>query len=472
MFNKIGLQELCQEIYLLSHNRNDDNKKYELTYEKYINLYPELKYYSIIIGSNDTTNNYFHKTIIQLINKKPFNGLNNKLIHVHHDFPNFSNIVYLSDKKGKNPTLDSTIFIDSNAMNLFNEFYKTPKEYSIDFINLKIEYNIDLNYLPYILEDYVNCRHKNFKIEKTYEKIKSFEIINNIDKEYYDKFKEIRIDNDKLNYAGFKTICELIDNKIFYFSNFFEKKDAKKLKLSNSSWFTYLAPNKDINIHEFFSEYDLYYGLILNLIIQKHTKTSIEKKMYSLIHNMFITGQQLIQFLEFAHNYFEDEQINDINKFLIFDFRWNYEKMIDKVHNITWDIFIYMISKGFMTNALRKDRNNEIKADFGVPLFLTEDSRFFMAYVKNYTNKIILVDEKIKERPFNGIPIQTELTHKINIYINKFITNNLDIKIIKEKISKITKKKYTNKRNTAIHSIRRLFREKMEQEFEKFVTKK
>lgn len=89
-------------------------------------------------------------------------------------------------------------FVDSNAMNIIDNFRQSPQDYKNSFLDFEIKYDIDLNCLPYLLEDYINPEHEGFNLNKTRSKIESFEIVNNLDKEFYYKTGQIRIDQKKL----------------------------------------------------------------------------------------------------------------------------------------------------------------------------------------------------------------------------------------------------------------------------------
>lgn len=100
IFKRINeIDYLIQEIYSTITNKGS-NIDLEKVYENVLKEYPILKNYSLIIGTNDTTNNYFHKTIPASMNEQSFYDYNMKQnIFINHIWFEFSNIVYLSNKK-------------------------------------------------------------------------------------------------------------------------------------------------------------------------------------------------------------------------------------------------------------------------------------------------------------------------------------------------------------------------------------
>ena len=252
------IEYLLQEIDNVILN-NGSNIEFEKIYKDYLIKYPILKNYTLIIGTNDTSNNYFHKTIPAFLNEKSFFDYNNnQKINVNHNWFEFSNIIYLSNKMTDSlPTFDSTIFVDSNAMNIIDKFRQSPQDYKNSFLDFKIKYDIDLNYLPYILEDYVNPEHESLNLNKTRSKIESFEIVNNLDKKFYYKTGRIRIDQKKLEAEGYKTFEAFINDKLFYFANnFFEKKYCKFISLPKSTVLV-TSDKNDIKFNDYFSMYNL-----------------------------------------------------------------------------------------------------------------------------------------------------------------------------------------------------------------------
>ncbi|WP_419233780.1 hypothetical protein [Aliarcobacter cryaerophilus] len=454
------IEYLLQEIDNVILN-NGSNIEFEKIYKDYLIKYPILKNYTLIIGTNDTSNNYFHKTIPAFLNEKSFFDYNiNQKINVNHNWFEFSNIIYLSNKMTDSlPTFDSTIFVDSNAMNIIDKFRQSPQDYKNSFLDFKIKYDIDLNYLPYILEDYVNPEHESLNLNKTRSKIESFEIVNNLDKEFYYKTGRIRIDQKKLEAEGYKTFEAFINDKLFYFANnFFEKKYCKFISLPKSTVLV-TSDKNDIKFNDYFSMYNLIYGYVLNILIEKYKDNSIESKLHNILRNMYLNGQQLLQIIFFSYIFFTKENEYEINKFFNFDLAsWTYQKILKKARNIAWDIYLYTMTKDFIVKPLRKINNIEYRADLGIPLFLTMDDRFYNAFIRFCPIQIMIVDESTKERPY--ISINTKI-YEYNEFINileDFYDKNKDISKLKERIFK----KYT--KNNIVYSIRRQFRERMERE--------
>lgn len=66
----------------------------ETVYENNIKKYPQLERYSLVIGTNDNSKQYFNLNIANLLHKEFIDG---KLtITTNHQWLNFSNIIYLS----------------------------------------------------------------------------------------------------------------------------------------------------------------------------------------------------------------------------------------------------------------------------------------------------------------------------------------------------------------------------------------
>ncbi|MCT7613176.1 hypothetical protein N5U20_08120 [Aliarcobacter butzleri] len=454
------IEYLLQEIDNLIRN-NASNIEFEKIYKDYVIKYPILKNYTLIVGTNDTSNNYFHRTIPTFLNEKTFFDYNiNKKVNVNHYWFEFSNIIYLSNKVVDGlPTFDSTVFVDSNAMNIIDNFRQSPQDYKNSFLDFKIKYDIDLNYLPYLLEDYINPEHESFNLNKTKSKIESFEIVNNLDKEFYYKTGQIRIDQKKLEAEGYKTFEAFINDKLFYFANnFFERKDCKFISLPKSTVLV-TSDKNDLKFNDFFSMYNLIYGYVLNILIEKYKNNSIESKLNNILRNMYLNGQKLSQILFFSYILFTKENEYKLNKFFNIDIALSsYEEILKKTRNITWDIFLYTMSQDFIVQPLRKNNNIEYRADFGIPLFLTMDEKFYNAFIRFCPIQIIIVDESTKERPYLSINTKTyEHNEFINI-LKDFDDKNKDISKLKERIFK----KYI--KNNIIYSIRRQFREKMERE--------
>lgn len=247
-------------------------KDIEALYERNINKYPKLSRYSVALGTNDNSKQYFNTDITNILHKSEFIDDNLK-ITINHQWLDFSNIIYLSkNHKYHTPIFDSTVSIDTNSMNFIDKFYRTLK--INDFLKLKIKYNIDMNYLPYIFEDHINPykdkyikKHKNNTInyEKEREirerKIRNFEIINNIDKTLYEQNHIIEFDKNLLLANGYKSFEEYYQKKLFYFNNFFDFSDANVIKLPKNTIF--FDSSKRIEINHIFHKFNLFYGYVL-----------------------------------------------------------------------------------------------------------------------------------------------------------------------------------------------------------------
>ena len=466
IFKRINeIDYLIQEIYSTITNKGS-NIDLEKVYENVLKEYPILKNYSLIIGTNDTTNNYFHKTIPASMNEQSFYDYNMKQnIFINHIWFEFSNIVYLSNKKNDQlVAFDSTVYIDSNVMNMIDKFRKSPQDYRNSFLDFKIKYDVDLNYLPYLLEDYINPDHESPKLDKTRDKIESFEIVNNLDKEFYHKSGEVRIDNKKLESQGYKRFEDFLHDKFFYFSNnFCEKKDCSFISISNNAFM--IMPNKNnIDYSEYLSMYNIIYGYVLNILIEKNKENTVECKIHNILKNMNLNGQVMMEILFFSYIYFTQDDKYNINKFFNFDLvSWEYEKILKKARNIAWDIYLYGITKDFIVNPIRKINNLEYKADFGIPLFLTMDSRFYNAYIKFSSIQMLIIDESTDLKTYISINTNIYENEEFGNILMSFYDKNKDILKIKERILK----KYSRK--NFVYSIRNIFKERMESELKYFL---
>lgn len=456
---EILLREITNEII-----DSGDNKNIKKVYENCLEEYPILKNYSLIIGTNDTKNDYFHKTITNNLNEKSFYDYNTKQdICINHPFMDYTNILFLSKNHLKNnlPTFDYTVFVDSNAINFFHKFYMSPKENKNTYIDFIIKNKVDMNYLPYILEDYINKHHKNPQFKRTWDKIKSFEIVNNFDKEYYTLTGKIKFDQKLLESEGYNSVRNFIEDKKFYFANFFERKNAKEIILPNKS--LYYSGKKVIDFNGYFSQYWLIYGYVLNILIEKHSKNSTEDKIHNILKNMCSNGQELKHILYFAYLYFERDFELELNKFFNFDFvTQSYDEVLEKARNITWDIFLYITTQNFLTKPLKRVGDIEFKADIGIPLFLTEDKKLYNSFIKHYSLQIVIVDETSDLRPFNGLSTKMQLDYSfmdmLISFHSKYINEHIRKKIIFKKF----------KKTSNVYAIRLLFKERMERKFKKF----
>jgi hypothetical protein len=440
----------------------------ENIYEDNIKKYPQLKRYSLVIGTNDNSKQYFNLDIAKLLHQREFID-GDLIITTNHQWLDFSNIIYLSkNKKFNPPAIDSTVSIDSNAMNFIDRFYRTSQ--INDFINLKIDNNIDMNFTPYILEDHVNPyknkyikKYKNNKVDYEKEqqtrerKLRNFEILNHIDAKHFKETEEIKVDMRYLYANGYKSFEEYFENKLFYFNNFFDKKDAEIIKLPNNTIFFY--SNKRIEINYILNTFDLIYGYVLQIVIEKFKgkKNSVEDKIHNILKNMFLNGQQLIQVLHFAYIYFTKESELEINKFFNFDRSWDYDKIIEKTYNITWDIYLYSLTQDFLVNPNRTIDGKPFIADIGMPIFLTEDNKFFSSYIKLHSVQVVIIDEK-GNRAYHSISNTINNNKEFTDYIISFKNKYPNIDSLKVKRFKL------HKSHNHRCSIFRLFKERMENE--------
>jgi len=432
------------------------NSEYELIYNTFKSKYEFIKNYSFIIGTNDETKSDFYTTILSTLNSKKFYDYDGKEITVEHHFSSYKNILYFTDKPKNKIYIDSSVYLDSNSANIFERFYK--QNIPNDFIDFKINNNIDLNYLPYMMEDYINPHHNKKNIKRTLEKIKIIEIINNLDISSFKKNGILEEDKLLLQKYGFNDIDELLEDKIFYFNTFIDKMQHKykKINLKNSKYFMYQSDNK-FDIYSILSEYYLIFGYILKILIEKRKTLSVEDKVENLFHEMVCNGRNFKHILEFSYDYFDDDR--KVNLFFNYDNKWSYKQIIEETYNKAWDIFLYFITQQFITNPKKRFENS--KADLGISFFLTKDNKFYKTFVDGYRKKIFIINETLKHRPFNTINEPTKRSKKVEqIMMNYYEKNENNFEKLKIKRGKLAQKYQ--------YSMSIIFKEQMERELKNY----
>lgn len=440
IYEKEILSEFIQKIIQTESNREivhihfDYNQKYDF-----------IKNYSLIVGTNDDEGSDFCVGILSKLNQKKFYDTDKNEIFVEHNFSQYKNVLYLSGEIKKQVIVGSSVFIDSNSINMFERFYNT--QVLNDFIEFKYNYNIDMNYLPYILEDYVNPHNKSKKTDKTLSKIKIFEIVNNL--EYDDFIKTGTISENKILLIknGYANIDELVEERLFYWTHFIEKNIAQNVQLNDSN--TFVSEQKlDINL--FLSDYYFIYAFLIKAVIEHSKNIPIEEKIINFYHEMILNGRIFMHLLEFIYDYFSNQ--SNINQFMNYDNSWTCDRIFLETHNKAWDIFLYYkASQSTITNF------GENNSDFNVSFFLTKDRKFYTNYVKGYKNKVYLINESNIERPFVVANEPTERSEAVRKILSSYLDNNQDIQNLKERRWKLCEKyKY---------SMGQLFKQKMEMEF-------
>jgi len=439
----IGL--FIEELLLLD---DDSNAKVVRLYKKYLEQYPCFKKYGFAVATNDITFANFHLSDINTLNKKQFIDAKDDIeIYVHHPYANYENILYLSPELKQIIAVYSNVFVDSNTMNIF-ENNQNKRNKILDYI---VQNSIQINYLPYILEDYVNPFHKGKKQKKTLEKIKYFETVSNIDKKHYFNTKEVRIDKNILIKHGFNSLEDLVKNKFFFFSNFFEKNSALQIICPNKTIFWKTQEKFSFNVNHYLSDYDLFYGFVLYIVVQKWSVLSTYEKIENLYLHMVKQGRILKQLLYLAYRYYEYEK--EVNKFLRYDKTWSSVKILKETYNITWDIFLFFKSRDFIGIKT----HNNIEFDMSIPFFMTKDHKFYDSFTKDYDYKTVIINnsEGSDSKPFWGVTRPTEQTLELeNIIIQVYEQNPLLLSK-KEKYHKIFKNPQK------LHSFSILFREEM-----------
>lgn len=112
---------------------------------------------------------------------------------------------------------------------------------------------------------------------------------------------------------------------------------------------------------------------------------------------------------------------------------------------------------------MRTINGKPFRADIGMPIFLTEDNKFFSSYIKNHSVQITIIDEKSQGRSYNSISNTTYQDKEFNIYLQTFRDKYPNIEILKSKRFKMFKS-YNH-----VYSIYRLFKEKMQNELKNYL---
>lgn len=420
--NQEVIQNIAEAVLTAESNEDIFNIFYRDAY-KYGITNELLDKYSFIICSDFEDRSDFSNGHLNELGTKTFYD-DNKEIFVKHYFYPYKNILYIEKPIKKQPNIDHTVFVDSNAFKIFQNFY--IKNIKNDFIDFKIKYNIDLNYTPYILEDFVNPYHTRPNYDKTREKVKIIETINNMDLEHYKNTGEIIIDKKLLNKAGYSNIDSFIDDKFFFFINYFKRNDMQSISLHDSILQT---STKKLDYHRLMLDYNLIFGYILKILIEDiDSNTTLETKIINIYKDMLSHDRIMMQIIYLAYQYYTNP--TQVNKFLKFASNQSYEEVLKITYNVSWDIFLYLLGRYFIANT--REINN-VKADFGVPFYMTGDAKFWQAFVAEYAQRVFIIDKSNPQKSMNSIPIPTDIYIKITKILSEFDARNY------EKITRIRK---------------------------------
>ena len=253
---------------------------------------------------------------------------------------------------------------------------------------------------------------------------------------------------------GYNSFDHLLEDKKFFFSHFFEKKHAKEVICPRNTLFLENTTSYMFNIQHYLSDYNLIYGLVLNILMQKWVNISTYDKLEKLYLLMIKQGRVLKQILHLAYCYYEN--INGVNKFLIFDKAWDIDKILEKTKNITWDIFLYFKSRDFI--GLQDQEG--IKIDLSLPFFMTKDHKFYDSFAKDYDYKVVIIntDSSQKTQPYVGVIAPSETTIALDNIIVKIYNSNFN------EVSKKSRYHKLFKNPGKLHSYSILFKDKMEYE--------
>lgn len=432
MLNSEVFQDLLYSILDASSNKEIIDLFYQN--EKYNRF---LAQYSFVIGTSFEDSTTFTKNYLLKLNEQCFESSLNKKIFIKTYFSPFNGLLYISKNPKKMFMVDHTISIDSNAFKLFQDFYYQNKHH--DLIELKIKYSLDFNYFPYIFEDYINPLHTKPNPEKTKEKLRIIETINNMDVDYYQKTQELRINQHLLNVQGYKDIDHLIKDKIFFFNNFFDKKELICINLANNLGIIQNSRNKKQNEYRYMLEFNLICGYLITIMLEQwDNKHNLSEKIISLYEDMINHDCVMMQILCLAYKYFNNP--SSVNSFLKFSSDWTYDQLVQATHNMAWDIFLYLFGKYFITNC-RKDK---INFDFGIPFYMTEDKKFWEAFVEDYHQPIFIIDNFTEPKNISSIPYPSETYSEVSKIISTYITH-CGSEAFKKKRAKINKRYHSKK---------------------------
>lgn len=388
MSNKL-LIEVFQDLFE-SNNISEAYDKYQYHLK---NKNDELKNIVFVVGVDNYNSDFYISNIQSFINTNQ----NNKAFVVT-PFPQYNNINVFCSEYFESIPIDSTLLVDSNAINYFYYFYvqnieldkKEEEKYRAfennELIESIFKNDIDINYLPYAFEDFLNPFRINKNIEYTKRKIKAVMFLTNIDREFYKLTKQFRINTYLLNQEGF-------DN----FDDFY----ASRIK--------YLETIKDTQ-QTIFADYFLFTGFLIAIYnVNKQEIKNIEK-MKIILEMMHSTGRLLSGLIYFASKYFNEDK--DAKTFLELNTKKN---SIEQFRNKGWDIFLFHTGVRFTSNS-----NQNVL--FGYPMFLTQDKIFFNGYLKNILNIGLIIDKNEK----NEFPISTacDLNNEESDLLNLFYSSN------------------------------------------------
>lgn len=438
MYEKDVLKEMLYEAMIIG-----DDIAYIDMYNKYKVKYDFIKNYSLLIGTNELQHSNFYKSIIgQIHTKKYFDSFtkDGKKIYLVNPLSDYKNLLYISEDFKKEPYVDHTIFLDNQAVNMFVRFF--DKKIQNDFVDTQIKYGLDLNYLLYVLEDYVNPHHRNFKPNMTFEKIYKLDVINHLNKEVFNNTGEILIDIKRIQSHGFQTVDMLVEDRKSYCTHFIDQHKYNlqlQTQIINESTVKYYFDEnfKEVDINQVLGDYYLIFGFVIKIIIENWKNISIENKLNNLYDSMVTKGRVFKHLLEFAYRYFNNNHI--YSDFFKYDKKMTYDNIIQLTHNISWDIFLYSISLHFISSPRKRFEN--IQADFGIGQFVTKDTPLFKSYISGYDRKIFLIKKSKIGNTHDVINSPSSTTEKVEVILNEYNMQNIKkIQILKNKNFNLFKK--------------------------------
>lgn len=326
-----------------------NNKEILDIYREFLDLYDKDGFsdYTFIVGTNDSIGVEGSKTIKNYLDKKILDG-NNNIIYTYDILNSYEYFFVLKkDLKDERFGIHFSLFLDTNVAGLFSKFIETKGESTHKIIEKVMNSNfLELNFLFYYYENIKNPDKKcSEKAMNTLENLCKFNSL------YRDKFAQ----NRSLEYNS-EYFAKMYD----YF-----KKDLKDK--SNSS-------------NKIFAEYNYIYTYLIFAFLEKNNPSfNTQDSFIHMLHIMQEAGTNYSELLEFIYDYFK----NGNNKFFRAVKTEKYDKIIEKIKNMSWDIFFYYSIRHSLSSDLKR-------ANFGYPIFATMDEKFTENYSLLFENKILV----------------------------------------------------------------------------------
>lgn len=361
---------LIRDIFLeLAKAQNIKDAKE--TYDKLLSLHEDVLLDKVfVIGVNNNSCNFHTSKLCSFIDTNKGNKA-----YIVTPIPEYKNINVFSVSHFEILPIDATLLIDSNAVDYFYHYYikhielndQEASKYSAraneNLIESIYKYDVDINYLPYALEDFCNPFRENKNIDITKQKLKSLMFLANINRELFKKNGRLEIDQALLNNNGFKNFDDFYNDRIRY---------LEEVSICHKN---------------LFSDYFFACGILLYIYTIGKEKIDSIKKLECILQKMHSLGRISTGIIQLASNYFNNK-VEAIDFFKIKHSKTQ-DDIIKGFKNKAWDIFLFQTSARFAANP----RSGAL---FGYPMFLTEDKKFFNGYLK-YIGHVGIVIDKAKK---------------------------------------------------------------------------